>query len=201
MRCSKCKESKDNSLFYLRDGNPYGWCKPCRKIKYVKDVNKEPILSKICSKCKEERDASQFYLRLGNPSGWCKPCRQVKGCWIVEEKDGFRLCKKCNIRKEYDNFIIRYNKPIGLCKECRCYELKLKRIDDNIGRLSNSDSIELKNYIRLIITRKYNVDVIDFWKIIHYYQMLWPCYKEDIKFIKEITTKWKRLEDWYIKNK
>lgn len=41
-RCSKCKESKPHSDFYLRDGKPRGWCKTCHTAYYRDRYRDDP---------------------------------------------------------------------------------------------------------------------------------------------------------------
>lgn len=152
-----------------------------------------------CSKCDEIKDDSFFYFRNSKPTGNCKPCLGIK-----MKVDGFRFCKKCNTDKPYDNFYERFyngkKSPTGYCKQC----MNIKKFNNKTKPHINKDRLVvdktiIREYIRRVIMRDYGINPIDFWKIIHYHQLLWPIYKEDntIPIVDEIKEKWDDLERWY----
>lgn len=167
---------------------------------------------KVCELDKGENDFHYNYYikkdgtKVKNQNGPCKKCKS-EGKTIGKRKssifiDDKRLCKNCNELKTLDNYYYNNAVPVGNCKTCRSQLQKkyyVPRRKEKIKDIDNND--EIFRFIWLIRARNYKVEVLDFWRIIHYSQILWPNYKEnDEPFITEITKKWKKLESWYVQH-
>ena len=155
---------------------------------------------KKCSKCNEVKSDSFFYYQKGKPSGYCKPCRGIK----IKINNGLKYCKKCDESKPYEMFYSRLGKPGGYCKPCLGIKYSRdtrpnKEKKQMIIESNKNDEILIREYIRRVILRKYEISVVDMYKIIHYHQILWNNDQEsnDIPFVMELKTKWNNLERWY----
>lgn len=164
---------------------------------------------RICKYCNVERE-DYFYYRQSNGTLYrkCKLCMGIKK-EIVEELpqskaiSEFKTCKYCKVERKWRFFYTGGSK----CKVC----LGVKKILPNKPETlvisnqppSEKDIKEIYRFVWLIRARKYDVDVLDFWRIIHYYECLWPDWRTDKteKIKDEIIRKWKSLERWFLKNK
>lgn len=47
-RCPRCEESKPASDFYMKNGRPNGWCKPCMATRYRRDFDRSERACALC---------------------------------------------------------------------------------------------------------------------------------------------------------
>jgi hypothetical protein len=123
---------------------------------------------------------------------------------------GFKWCKKCDTLRPEDIFYFRPNTydvlvPTGYCKSC----MGVKNIKPTVrsynkcGKYKKNTEREdmeptIKEYIRRVILRNYAINIVDIYRIIHYYQILFNSFNEPYETIdKELKRKWDNLESWY----
>lgn len=129
-------------------------------------------------------------------------------------RPGFKVCSNCDIEKDIDEFycVKKTMKTSYLGKRCKkCWNVKRKPAGNiRLTKSSLSDGTleptEIKkafDYVSAIRRRKYAINEIDFWLIIHHYEYLWPGEKANYgeKMNIQIIRKWSLLESWYIENK
>lgn len=174
---------------------------------------------KKCRACGIEKHSTEdYYSRIKDGkeywTGKCKSCvkkgipidpsiKTNRGRPKNEIVDGKRYCPRCETNRTVDEF---YNLNNSYCRHCvmeynRSYKKKRKYYNFNKNDIK-IDKNEILRYIWAIITRGYGVNVIDFYKIIHYHQYLFPSYQDgEMLFTTEIKDKWDKLEKWYEENK
>ena len=165
---------------------------------------------KICKYCNVEREDYFFYRQsCGTLHRKCKLCMGIKKEIVDDSKlkeakiNGLKTCRNCKVERQSHFFY----KGGSKCKVCLGIKKILPKKGESI-RVSNEPSNEkqikeIYRFVWLVRARNYDVDVVDFWRIIHYYECLWPDWRTDKteKVKDEITRKWKSLEKWFLKNK
>ena len=167
---------------------------------------------KICKYCNVEREDYFYYRQSSGPLyRKCKLCMGIKKEIVddssklkQERTNETKTCKHCKVERQWHFFYTGGSK----CKVClgvkKILPNKPETIVINYNQpLNEKDIKEIYRFVWLVRARKYDVDVVDFWRIIHYYECLWPDWRTDKteKVKDEITRKWKSLERWFLKNK
>ena len=105
-QCSKCKETKEFSLFpkdRMKKDGYHSQCKACDK-KRKEDYRKKtrPILSeKLCVSCKILKPIDEYTKHLSNKDGYCANCKPCMALLSVEKRKGEKdagilyVCKTC----------------------------------------------------------------------------------------------------------
>jgi len=175
---------------------------------------------KLCKHCNILREECFFY-RQSNSNylfSKCKLCQGVKKDPLEPVKEYKRrdkvsnnlpkTCIHCNIERE-DHFFYKNTNGVRFskCKVCLGVKKILPNEPEEIihyNQPANEKEIkEIYRFVWLVRTRGYGIDVIDFWRIIHYYECLWPDWRTDKteKISDEISRKWKSLEKWFLKKR
>lgn len=91
--CPQCKASKPASEFYLKNGRPNGWCKPCMATYYRRDFDRS---ERTCAFC-----GTTFAPRHPKQENCSRACKEAKrNAHVREERlarnaDAPRLCVVC----------------------------------------------------------------------------------------------------------
>lgn len=102
--CSKCKESKELTEFYVNAGKPGSYCKPCARAATMyryraKTPPRERVIitgrTKECTRCKETKHSSEFYVQSKNKNylqSECCQCARARGRerTLARLKEGWR---------------------------------------------------------------------------------------------------------------